>query len=155
MKLKFLFICTFIFLLTSCNQDKSKKTESPLAEKEVKEFTISSRCYSYSMNKDTIYLKVTNLKDSLVEGNLTYNLFEKDRNQGNFEGKWHGDSLFADYEFESEGKSSTREIFFLKTESGLIEGYGPLKDTLNKVIFQEHSTLILNENILLKPVDCY
>lgn len=155
MKFNFLYFCLSCLLFISCNQDKKEKKVITESKSETKEVKISSRCYSYTMNNDTIYLKVTNLEDSLVEGNLSYNLFEKDRNQGKFEGKWHGDSLFVDYEFEAEGVTSTREVFFLKTDSGMIEGYGPVKDTLNKVVFQEHSTLILNENILLKSVDCY
>ncbi|WP_300438858.1 hypothetical protein [Christiangramia sp.] len=146
----FVFIILFII---SCNDSKKQKEISKEAVQSI-EVSKNIRCYGYSKDKDTIYLKVTNLEDSLVEGNLTYKLSGKDRNQGDFKGRWKGDSLFADYEFDSEGSRSTREIFFFKTDSGLVEGYGPVKDTLNKVIFQKHSTLILNENILLKPINC-
>lgn len=154
MKFKLLYISLSAFLLISCDQAK-KNTKTPSPEKETKQVIIRSRCYSYTSNKDTIYLEVTSLEDSLVEGHLTFNFFEKDRNNGSFKGKWKGDSLFADYEFKSEGKLSTREIFFVKTDSGLIEGYGPIKDTLNKAIFKDHRSLRLNKNMLLKPVDCY
>jgi len=139
-------------LLISCN-DKKKNEEiskKPSFEKSPEKFM----CFTYAHNQDTIHLKFTEMKDSTVSGNLTYNFYEKDQNKGSFKGKWSGDSLFADYQFQAEGSVSTREIFFFKTDAGLIEGYGPVKDTLNKVIFQEHRTLVLNENILLKPVDC-
>jgi len=139
-------------LLISCS-DK-KKNEQMIKNPDAIELTENIKCFIYSQNQDTIYLKFTEMKDSIVSGSLVYNFYEKDSNKGKFEGKWIGDSLFADYQFQSEGAVSTREIFFLKTEAGLIEGYGPVKDTLNKVVFQEHRTLILNENILLKPVDC-
>ncbi|CAL66050.1 hypothetical protein [Christiangramia forsetii] len=157
MKIKFQGLVLISILTISCNNGNKQKVDTAKTAEtiETEKISKSTRCYGYSKNNDTIYLKVTNLADSLVEGNLTYNLFEKDRNQGSFKGRWKGDSLFADYEFSSEGSISTREIFFFKTDSGFIEGYGPVKDTLNKVKFQEHSTLVLNENILLKPLDCY
>lgn len=153
MKIYFLKLGVLILLCVSCKDQKEHQEVSPKIS-ESNKMSKSIRCFSYTENKDTIYLTFTNLEDSTVEGNLIYKLYEKDRNQGRLKGKWTGDSLFADYEFESEGVISTREIFFFKTDSGLIEGYGPVKDTMNKVVFQEHSTLVLNENILLKPVDC-
>ena len=139
-------------LLVSCS-DKKKK-EKIIKNPDTIESTENFECFAYTQNEDTIYMKFTEMKDSTVSGSLTYNFYGKDRNKGEFKGKWSGDSLFADYQFQSEGSVSTREIFFFKTEAGLIEGYGPVKDTLNKVVFQEHRTLVLNENILLKPVDC-
>lgn len=153
MRINFLKIAVLILVCFSCKDQDEQKNISPKVS-ESTELSKNLECYSYIKNQDTIYLSYTNLEDSTVEGNLIYKLFEKDRNQGHFKGKWTGDSLFADYEFESEAAISTREIFFFKTDSGLIEGYGPVKDTLNKIVFQEHSTLILNENILLEPVDC-
>ena len=140
------------FLLISCN-DKIKNEETAKTSNPEK-LTENFRCFAYAQNQDTIYLKFTETKDSIVSGSLIYNFYEKDLNKGDFKGKWIGDSLFADYQFKSEGSVSTREIFFFKTNAGLIEGYGPVKDTLNKIVFQEHRTLVLNENILLKPVDC-
>ncbi|MCB7479915.1 hypothetical protein [Christiangramia sediminis] len=153
MRINFLKLGVLLFLCISCKDRDAQKEISPEIS-ESNEASKSIGCYSYTMNQDTIYLSITILEDSIVEGNLTYKLYEKDKNQGRFSGKWIGDSLFADYEFESEGAISTREIFFFKTDSGLVEGYGPVKDTLNKIVFQEHSTLILNENIRLEHVDC-
>jgi len=147
--LKFLFIA---LILVSCKQEKETNKAAKVSENEIAAKSI--RCYSYSKDKDSIFLSYTKLDDSFAEGNLTYKLYEKDNNRGSFKGRWVGDSLFADYEFQSEGSISTREIFFYKTDAGLIEGYGPVKDTLNKVVFEEHSNLKFNENILLKPVDC-
>jgi len=153
MRTNFLKFTVLILLCSSCKDQNEQKDVNPKIS-ESNEVSKSIECYSYTKNQDTIYLSITNLDDSIVEGNLTYKLYEKDKNQGRFSGKWTGDSLFADYEFESEGAISTREIFFFKTDSGLVEGYGPVKDTLNKIVFQEHSTLILNENIRLEHVDC-
>ena len=153
MKYKIFQFTLLAFVLISCGKKQEKEKKELNSSRTEVSKTI--RCYSYTKEKDTIYLKVINLDDSIVQGNLTYNLYEKDSNRGEFEGKWKGDSLFADYEFQSEGKVSTREIFFYRTDSGMIEGYGPVKDSLNKTVFRDRQTLVLNENILLKPVDCY
>jgi len=152
MKFYFLKLLFIALILVSCKEKKDINKAEKVTENQ--EVAKSIRCYSYSKDKDSIFLSYTELDDSFVEGNLTYKLYEKDNNRGSFKGKWIGDSLFADYEFQSEGSISTREIFFYKTDAGLIEGYGPVKETLNKVVFQEHSTLALNENLLLKPIDC-
>jgi len=152
MKLYYLKLLFIALILVSCKKEKETNKAAKVSENEIAAKSI--RCYSYSKDKDSIFLSYTELDDSFVEGNLTYKLYEKDNNRGSFKGRWIGDSLFADYEFQSEGSISTREIFFYKTDAGLIEGYGPVKDTLNKVVFEEHSNLKFNENILLKPVDC-
>lgn len=152
MKFNILKLILVALIFISCKEEKESIKAAKVPE--ATQIAKSIRCYSYTKNNDTIYLSYTELDDSFVDGNLTYKMFEKDSNRGSFKGKWIGDSLFADYEFHSEGSISTREIFFYKTDAGLIEGYGPVKDTLNKVVFKEHSTLVLNENILLKPVDC-
>lgn len=154
MRNSFLIMLIASIFIFSCKEQEKEEKEPIVQKKATQEVSKSTRCYSFSKNKDSIYLKLSTLADSIVEGNLTYNFFEKDRNQGSLKGKWIGDSLFADYEFDAEGTTSTREVFFFKKDSGLVEGYGPVKDSLDKVVFQDHKTLVLNENILLKPTNC-
>jgi len=154
MKSNFVYLSLIIaILLVSCKDQNDQRLKQNKNSETINN-SVNQICFQYSNNKDTIFLSYTHENDSITEGNLIYSFFEKDRNVGTFKGKWKGDSLFADYEFKSEGTVSIREVFFYKTNSGLVEGYGPVKDTLNKVVFQEHSTLVLNENIFLEPVKC-
>lgn len=37
-------------------------------------------------------------------------------------------TLIADYTFWSEGRKSVREVAFLATDDGLVEGYGPVQE---------------------------
>nr|GFC68635.1 hypothetical protein [Tanacetum cinerariifolium] len=37
----------------------------------------------------------------------------------------HGDTLVADYTFQSEGTTSIRQVVFLRRDIGFIEGFGP------------------------------
>lgn len=150
-----LWIFAFIVLLASCKNGKSSE-QSELNK--VKEFerpvsTEKIECFSYSGEKDTIFMSLHIKDNSIVEGDLIYSLYEKDKNKGSFRGTLKGDSLFADYKFISEGKTSTREVFFLKTESGIIEGYAPVEGTESKTVFSDHNFKFDNSRTL-KRIDC-
>ena len=71
------------------------------------------KCYGSYADKDSVFLKIIYEGDR-VNGDIVYRLFEKDKNVGNFEGTLHGDTVFAVYNFFSEGRTSTREVAFLK-----------------------------------------
>ena len=82
-----------------------------------------SACYSYIKNKDTVLLKIEK-SPSVVTGSLVYSLYEKDRNTGEIDGKFRGDTLIANYNFMSEATKSTRRVVFIITDSSATEGYG-------------------------------
>jgi hypothetical protein len=54
----------------------------------------------------------------------------------------------------SEGMLSIREVTFLRTEDGLIEGYGQMKEKDGKMKFVSRKSIVYNGNMLLKPVPC-
>ena len=84
-------------------------------------------CYLYAVNQDTIRLRIT-IADKAVNGSLIYNFYEKDRNIGTIRGTHSGDTIRAEYEFRSEGMTSTREVIFLKKKKSLIDlGSGGLE----------------------------
>jgi len=63
-----------------------------------------------------------------IKGFLTYELAEKDKNSGNFTGKFNDGILLGKYTFQSEGKESIREVAFKVDGDKLIEGYGDLNE---------------------------
>ncbi len=150
-----LFILPLVFItLTACKDQPKKILKKEPETAEIVEIPkMEIECYQYINDKDSIFLKVQ-IKETEVQGDLTYSLYEKDRNQGTFRGTIVGDSLFAEYNFESEGNNSTREIFFVKTDSGLTEGYGPVTQESGKTKFKNRDSLKLNTDILLKRVSC-
>lgn len=85
-------------------------------------------CYGSYTDKDSVFLKIVYQGDR-VNGDIVYKLFEKDKNVGNFEGTLQGDTLFAVYNFVSEGTTSTREVAFLKKGDTLIEGFGTMDES--------------------------
>ena len=135
-------------LLLSC---ADQSTQSPPEETTIA--TTTQACYSYLANRDTVLLEMI-ISGTLVRGTLTYQLFEKDTNKGSVRGTLHGDTIFADYRFASEGIASTREIVFLKKESTLIEGYGEMEEKNGKMIFRNRQEITFGKGVVLKMTEC-
>jgi hypothetical protein len=113
----------------------------------------SDPCYLYIHGKDSIIMKLS-ITGKYVNGRLIYNLYEKDKNIGSITGEMHKDTLIADYVFRSEGIRSIREVAFLVTDSTLIEGYGQMIESSNKMIFKDRKTLSFSGNTILKKGEC-
>lgn len=113
----------------------------------------TTSCYTYATDNDSIMLRLTR-KGSAVDGELTYILYEKDRNRGKINGVMKGDTLFADYTFNSEGTTSVREVAFVRRGDDLVEAFGEVEERSGKFIFSDKSMLTLNENVVLKAADC-
>lgn len=89
-----------------------------------------------------------------IKGYLTYSLYQKDKNNGTFEGEMHHDTLIADYTFNSEGNTSVREIAFLLKDTLLIEGYGEMKYKGEKLVFKNTKYLSFPGTIVLRKTSC-
>lgn len=155
---KLVFLLLSLVLLISCNskpeKNAEKRVEEKISEDKVVEVKKHKECFALESEKDSVYLSITIAGDNSVSGDLTYNLYEKDRNRGEVQGSFVGDSLFATYSFNSEGQRSSREVFFLKKGDQLIEGFGPVVTEGNETKFNDHRTLKLNDIIKLNRVDC-
>jgi hypothetical protein len=110
-------------------------------------------CYSYTNKKDSVLLHA-NISDSAVSGNLYYNFYEKDKNNGTITGKMKGDTLLANYTFTSEGKQSVREVAFLLTDSTAKEGYGEMLQQNDKMIFKNSHNISFTNSFLLYKQKC-
>lgn len=145
----------FISILVSCKKEKEKEDTMDPSEKIVVEQPASKECYNAIIKKDTISM-VLNIKgDQLTSGKLSYNFYEKDKNDGTLVGEIKGDTLFADYTFMSEGVSSVRQVAFLKKGNGYVAGFGDVvDDNRGKVTFKDRKQLKFEGNIVLSKADC-
>lgn len=112
----------------------------------------TAQCYAYTA-QDTVYLSLTTTQPKAT-GTLFYQYAGKDRNRGIINGDFSGDTLRADYTFQSEGVSSVRQVVFLKRGQGLLEGYGPVAERNGKTVFQQPHHLKFDTRITLTPVTC-
>ena len=110
-------------------------------------------CYMGAMGKDTFQLTVA-VKENEVTGNLAYLFHEKDRQKGTLEGHMAGDTLLANYTFNSEGQTSVRQVAFLLTDEKAIEGYGDVEEKNGAMIFKDIKKLQFGEGLNLLKVAC-
>ena len=125
-----------VCLFTACQQ-RTKITGEKDKNETVGGVPVTEQvCYSYVKGKDTAEL--TLITTGIVStGELKYKWFEKDNNSGAIAGEMRGDTLLADYTFNSEGVRSVRQVVFLKKGDQLLEGFGDVEDRNGKTQFKD------------------
>ena len=149
MNLKFSILISSASLLVACNSEPKE----PETVNVTPSMLSSTNCYSYTSNRDTVLLKTTTVNDTIT-GTLSYNYYQKDKNNGKIEGIMKGELLIANYLFMSEGVQSIRQIAFKKMGNNLIEGYGEAEDKNGKSVFKNTDSLNFNQSFILNRVDC-
>ena len=157
-KKNFFILFSGAILLISCNNASKETTEATIMKDtstplENKIMIPTSTCYSFFNGKDTFKLKVE-IFPNVVTGKLSYNFFEKDSNNGTFEGKLHGDTLFADYTFMSEGKQSSRQIIFLLKDNVATEGYRDMEEKDGKMVFKNVHGITFQKGLVFSKTEC-
>ncbi len=124
-------LCAALFLFYSCQ--KKQEINSDLAAKDsllvvpdshepVESSTVAA-CYLGVTGKDSVFVSLDDNLGTII-GKMKYKNFEKDSSFGDLMGSKNGDTLKLTYNFQSEGKQSEREIFFLQKDGKLFEGIG-------------------------------
>lgn len=154
-----LFIASLL-ISTSCNQKAKKGSINEQDKKEVlvdslpqKSVDPNKLCYTYRSGENSISLKADRNGD-MISGKLQYNFFEKDANKGTIDGFIKEDTIFAVYYFMSEGIESKRDVLFLFTKDGLIEGFGPVNEATGLPDFSVTRSINFNHSMVLKSTDC-
>jgi len=102
--------------------------------------TTLSGCYSSVYNRDTSALQIET-KGAVVSGPLSYSLFEKDRNDGTFQGEVQGNILSGWYLFKSEGTMSVRQLAFKVKGNQLWPATGELEQHGDTTAFKNMDRL--------------
>lgn len=158
MKKALILMVMALAVFTSCKKEATTTepiqiTPSPPKEAEIVEPT-GDQCYAWKSNGSIIEMSFNVNSHQEVNGKLSYNLVGKDKNEGTLIGNMKGDTLIADYTFNSEGVSSVREVAFLQKDGTFIEGYGDVVDANNRVSFKDKSKLKFDAKNTLVKVDC-
>lgn len=157
--LLFTVLAVFIISCTSNNSDKTQGDSTGMIAVDTT-FTPtnatpvnSTDCYAYINKKDSANLKLV-IKGEELTGDLSYKFFEKDSNKGTISGEIKGDTVIADYTFDSEGLRSVRQVVFLKKDGKLYEGYGDTEEKNGKVAFKDRAALKFDDHIVFTQVSC-
>lgn len=163
MKSSILILVAIALFTTSCTSENTNKQAGDSSSEAIAVDTTfvaanpkksSSDCYVYIKNRDTATLKL-NLEGEELTGALDYKLFEKDSNKGKIAGEMKGDTIIAEYTFDSEGMRSVREVVFVKKDDGNIyEGFGEVTEKDGKMVFKNRSTLKFSPTMVFTKTDC-
>ncbi|RYY57802.1 MAG: hypothetical protein EOO09_00825 [Chitinophagaceae bacterium] len=110
-------------------------------------------CYGFEGGRDTIILQLERKGDN-VTGPLSYNYFEKDRNDGTLQGVVSGELLTGFYLFKSEGVMSVRQEIFKLVNGNLVPGYGEVIQRNDSTLFKNPAALKFDESRALKKRNC-
>jgi len=138
----------------------SNSTDSKSRSSEPKDSLVATtaggngqRCFMKQEAGDTFRLKA-NIANAQVNGELSYHFREKDSNSGTIVGTMIGDTLIADYTFQSEGQTSIRQVAFLLSPEAATEGYGDLEEKDGKLVFKNRSGITFEKGLMLKKSIC-
>jgi hypothetical protein len=138
---------------TEATTPKAETDSTTTAETVVDTLGTKSFCYMGVTGKDSVF---ANIDDNLgtITGKMSYKNFEKDSNKGDISGYKSGDTLKLTYEFESEGKKSTRDIFFIQKGNSLLEGIGDHKEENGQVKYANEKNISYKDGQKLEAADC-
>ena len=97
---------------------------------------IVAGCYQMAIKKDTAFLELA-ISDSIVTGALDYKWNQKDNNKGTINGVIRDSLIVADYNFQSEGVMSVREVIFKIYPGKLIQASGEIEEHNTKQVFKD------------------
>lgn len=150
--MKKLLAFTCLLIMFACKKEpKPVVPPKPVAV----EAPVLHECYQGILGKDTITMNLELKGNEVTSGQLRYNFFEKDDNQGELTGLIVGDTLKAAYTFMSEGAATVREVAFLKRGKNYVEGYGDvIDDNHGNVSFKDSKKLQFDSKIVLAKTYC-
>lgn len=159
---QFVFAIVLAAMAINCN----KKNESPepvvstvdssdLTEAEPVADTLGAKsfCYLGVTGKDSIFVSLDDNLGTII-GKMAYKNHEKDSSKGELSGFKSGDTLKLTYEFQSEGSTSKRDIFFIQKDGNLIEGTGNQKDDNGTMRYADEKKISYKNDAHLKSADC-
>jgi len=152
MKSRIVTICLAVSFFACQKKDENKKPIDTAAP-EAAAMVSGKSCYQYVKGRDTISMTLA-MSANNANGELVYQFDGKDRNDGTFSGTFIGDTLFADYTFNSEGVKSIRETVFLRQGNVLIQGFGDMVEEGNKQSFRLPKQIRFEKDLRLEKTDC-
>ncbi len=115
--------------------------------------TTLTGCYSSISNRDTSALQI-DTRGAVIAGPLTYSIFEKDRNVGNFQGEVHGNILTGWYLFKSEGIMSVRQVAWKINGTSLWPGTGDVIQRGDTTLFKDETKLSFDSSNAFRKIPC-
>lgn len=149
-----------VALLTALSCQQSASTSSQTGEKDSSKATPTAsivaagpQCYTRISGKDTSYLQFET-DNEVINGQLEYRLFEKDKNQGAITGTITNNIIEAEYRFMSEGTTSVRPVIFKLDNNQVFEAIPSSFDDQGIPVFDKDQSKLKFEGEPFMKGDC-
>lgn len=148
-----------LLIATACNNSTEKTVTAGTGDTTVISVTSAapdsslSGCYSLIVKRDTATLQLQT-KGINITGPLTYNFYEKDRNDGTFQGEVKDNVLTGWYIFRSEGVVSVRQVIWKINNDKLLPATGDMIQRGDTLLFSEPDKLKYDSTGAFMKVPC-
>ena len=115
--------------------------------------SISAGCYSQIVERDTSLLQFEN-RNNQINGSLSYNFYQKDRNDGTLQAEIAGDTIKGWYLFKSEGIISVRQVLWKVNGDELWPAKGEVIQKNDTTLFAQPDKLKFDKAHPFKKVPC-
>lgn len=143
-------------MLAGCGQN-DQNAEADAAAKRADSLA-TSECFVAIDSNDKANMTLKTLEDGKVKGTLVINYVDKGKNDGTFEGKFSGDTLFVDYTFKIGTENPTvykNPLAFLKYKDSLVLGVGQIETSLGRSYFVKDKPIRFDRSkFTFGPTDC-
>lgn len=141
-------------LLFSCAESvrEQEKTAPKFAAKALVAISLSG-CYEMVIMGDSAFMNLVQNNDNL-SGTLVYKRKEKDSNKGNVVLTKLNDRAEGYYTFQSEGRTSVRQIVFKINGDAFAEGYGNIEMKNDTAVLKYPHALNFEEKHTFNKVNC-
>lgn len=115
--------------------------------------SLSSGCYSQIIQRDTSLLQLEK-NGNTVNAALSYNIYQKDRNNGTLQAELSGDVLTGWYLFRSEGIISVRQVSWKVNGDELWPAMGEVIQKNDTTLFAHPDKLEYDSTRPFKKIPC-
>lgn len=156
------YVLCSLLIAVACNsggekindQDSLAQTDTTIVSTPVnkKDSTIGG-CYSQIINRDTANLQIQ-INDGNITGPLTYNIYQKDRNDGSIKAEIADSLITGWYLFKSEGIISVRQVIWRIKPGQLWPAIGEMIQRNDTTMFANPDKLQFDNKIPFIKVKC-
>ncbi len=138
----------------SCTERVNEKKETrPESIPKISEPASLNGCYEMIISNDTAFMKIEQNSD-VFNGTLNYKRKDKDSNKGNVSLTKKGNRAEGYYTFQSEGKTSVRQIVFEISNNSFAEGYGDIEMKNDTAVFKFPHALNFEVKHAYNKINC-
>ena len=110
-------------------------------------------CYIKILKRDTMVLHLQQ-RGTNVSGKMNFDNYEKDGSSGEVKGVIEKNIVKMWYNFQSEGKHSVMELYFMIEDSSVIHGVGPVSTKGDTAYFSDPSAINFSKDHAFTKTDC-